>query len=72
MPKMKFEDLTPRPMPSSVEAEQHVWVNVEPIGPPNIDAWLALVEQHRQSVLIRVGILPDSTLDIAEDRVRDA
>ncbi len=51
--------------------QQHVWVHVEPIGSPNVDAWLALVEQHQLSVVNRVGNLPDSTLDIAEDRARD-
>ena len=33
-------------------------------------AWLAEVQEQRQRIFERRGYLPDSTLDIAEDRRR--
>lgn len=67
-----FENGLLRPLQRLPFAEQqHVWVRVEPIGSPDLESWLALVAQHQQSVLSRIGVLPDSTFEIAEDRRRD-
>ena len=62
-----------RPMQRLPFAEhQRVWVRVEPIGSRDVTGWLASVERHQHAVLTRCGVLPDSTSDIAEDRMRDA
>lgn len=50
--------------------QQHVWVRVEPLEAHDVQQWLTRVTQHQQSVLQRVPRLPDSTPDIAEDRLR--
>lgn len=51
--------------------QQHVWVRVEALEDHDVQQWLTGVMQHQQSVLLRVPHLPDSTSDIAEDRLRD-
>ena len=51
---------------------ERVMIRVERIESPDVAGWLAAVDRHQKSVLDREGILPDSTLDIAEDRMRDA
>ena len=51
--------------------QQHVWILVEPLETRDVADWLENVARHQVSVLTRVGTLPDSTVDIAEDRSRD-
>ena len=50
--------------------QQHVWIRVEPLEAYDVRQWLMKVVQHQQSVLNRMLPLPDSTPDIAEDRLR--
>lgn len=50
--------------------QQRVWVRVEPVEAHDVQRWLFQVVQHQQSVIQRGPQLPDSTLDIAEDRLR--
>ena len=51
--------------------QQHVWIRVEPLQTWDVANWLENVAWHQVSVLTRVGTLPDSTVDITEDRSRD-
>jgi predicted DNA-binding antitoxin AbrB/MazE fold protein len=47
---------------------------IQPIEPAEMLAWLERVKEHHRQILERRGgePLPDSTPDIAEDRMRDA
>jgi predicted DNA-binding antitoxin AbrB/MazE fold protein len=51
---------------------QRVRLNVQPIDAEYILAWLAEVKERQRQMFERHGFLPDSTPDIAEDRMRDA
>ena len=50
---------------------QRVFLNIQ--TPPSQDAasWLAEVREFQQRIIAERGCFPDSTLDIAADRVRD-
>ncbi len=50
---------------------QRVTINVQPIEPEDIKTWLARVLELQRELFERHGYLPDSTPDIAEDRMRD-
>lgn len=52
---------------------QRVTLNIEPVRPADVEAWLTGLEQVQRAILERRGgqPLPDSTPDIAEDRLRD-
>ena len=67
-----FENGILRPMqPLRLAEQQRVWLRVEPIGSLSFEQWLEETKQHREAIKARVGVLPDSTPDIAEDRLRD-
>jgi predicted DNA-binding antitoxin AbrB/MazE fold protein len=51
---------------------QRVKLQIEPIDAQYARDWLERVRNHQQEMLERHGgYFPDSTLDIAEDRMRD-
>ena len=52
---------------------QRVRLSIEPVGPQEWSEWLEDVQKAQQAILDRRGgiPLPDSTADIAEDRMRD-
>jgi predicted DNA-binding antitoxin AbrB/MazE fold protein len=50
---------------------QRVRLEIQPIGTADIQAWLEEVQQLHQAMIEKHGYLPDSTADIAADRVRD-
>ncbi len=52
---------------------QRVRLDVQPIDEQDVLAWLERTQRHRDAILKRRGgvPLPDSTPDIAEDRLRD-
>lgn len=52
---------------------ERVRLSIEPTYQAEMLAWLERVRKHRQELLDRRGgvPLPDSTPDIAEDRMRD-
>ena len=58
----------------NLKENQRVRLYIQPIEPGDALAWLERVQRHRQEVLDRRGgqPYPDSTPDIAEDRMRDA
>ncbi len=61
-----FEPLEPVDLPE----DQRVRLNIEPAQTETWQAWLARVKQRQEAIFKRQGFLPDSTLDIAEDRRR--
>lgn len=48
---------------------QRVRIEVIPTR-EDVDAWLKDIEQLHKEIIARSGVLPDSTADIAEDRLR--
>ncbi len=71
-----FEDGVFRPLESVDLAEkQRVRLQVEPVQDPalrEVEAWLERVRGVQQRIIAERGYFPDSTLDIAADRLRDA
>lgn len=61
-----FEPLEPVDLPE----EQRVQLNFDVAEKPSIEAWLADVAALHARFLSRHGPLPDSTPDIAADRMR--
>jgi hypothetical protein len=62
-----------RPLePVDLKEEQHVRLSIEPAEKEAIDAWLKRVRTLHEQILQRRGgePLPDSTPEIAEDRLR--
>jgi predicted DNA-binding antitoxin AbrB/MazE fold protein len=60
-----------RPLgPVGLEENQRVELCVEPLRAEDALAWLERVGQLREQMAAKYGTLPDSTLDIAADRVR--
>jgi len=57
--------------PVSLPDKQRVQIDVHPIEMFNADLWLARVRSRQQEIVARVGVLPDSALDVAADRRRD-
>jgi predicted DNA-binding antitoxin AbrB/MazE fold protein len=56
----------------TLRENERVRLSIEPVARQDIMAWLADVQKHRQQIIVRRGgYLPDSTPDIAEDRMRD-
>jgi predicted DNA-binding antitoxin AbrB/MazE fold protein len=50
---------------------QRVWLDFEPIKPMDLHAWLAESQRIHERFIQEHGYLPDSTPDIAADRLRD-
>ncbi len=61
-----FEPLEPVNLPE----EQHVQVSIEPTGDQTAQSWLKKVRALQADVVCRRGPLPDSTSEIAADRLR--
>jgi predicted DNA-binding antitoxin AbrB/MazE fold protein len=60
-----------RPLgPIDLPENQRVAISVEPVLQESIIAWLEETSRFREEVAARRGILPDSAIDIAEDRLR--
>lgn len=50
---------------------QLVHLEIEPVEKPDASAWLETVRQLHHHFVEKHGLLPDTTADIAEDRLRD-
>jgi len=50
---------------------QRVSLTVQPVEREDVRAWLTRVQQFHREFIAQHGYLPDSTPDIAEDRMRD-
>lgn len=71
-----FENGMLRPLSDlRLREHQRVRLNIESIeADDERAAWQACLERlrrHREEMIARVGVLPDSTPDIAADRMRD-
>jgi len=49
---------------------QRVFLTIEPVRASDALAWLEQMRQLHQAIIAAQGCFPDSTLDIAEDRMR--
>ena len=56
--------------PVNLKEEQRVRLKIEPAERDTLDEWMESARELRQRIFKREGFLPDSTLDIAEDRLR--
>jgi len=66
-----YQDGVFRPLaPVGLEENQRVELCVEPIQKEDALAWADRVSRTRDTVAARCGVLPDSALDIAADRLR--
>jgi predicted DNA-binding antitoxin AbrB/MazE fold protein len=55
----------------ALSENQRVRLTIQPLGADDVRAWLDQVQQVQQRVVDQRGYFPDSTADIAADRVRD-
>jgi predicted DNA-binding antitoxin AbrB/MazE fold protein len=68
-----YENGVFRPIePVGLEEKQRVSLCVEPLRQDQIEAlaWIEKVSRFREQMAAEHGLLPDSTIDIAEDRMR--
>jgi len=56
--------------PVDLKENQEVRISVEPTAKPDARQWLQQVDKLRNELREKYGIFPDSTSDIAEDRLR--
>jgi predicted DNA-binding antitoxin AbrB/MazE fold protein len=56
--------------PVQLADEQRVRLSIEPIARQSPQAWLTHVRELQANVISRVGLLPDSSVEIAADRLR--
>jgi predicted DNA-binding antitoxin AbrB/MazE fold protein len=56
--------------PVQLADDQRVRLSIEPVAAKSPEAWLAHVRELQANVVGRSGALPDSTADIAVDRLR--
>ena len=56
--------------PVDLKEEQRVRLQIESASPEAVEEWLNRVRARRDQILKLQGYLPDSTRDIAEDRMR--
>ncbi len=56
--------------PVHLHEEQRVQLNVESVGEQSIQSWLGQVQAMQAVVIQRNGSLPDSSKEIAADRMR--
>lgn len=61
-----FKPLTP----VTFKENQRVFLEIEPAVEQDVKAWLEETDRLREQIKAKYGILPDSALDIAEDRMR--
>jgi predicted DNA-binding antitoxin AbrB/MazE fold protein len=57
--------------PVQLAENQRVTLTVQPVEREDVKAWLTRVQERHREFIAKHGYLPDSTPDIAEDRMRD-
>jgi predicted DNA-binding antitoxin AbrB/MazE fold protein len=66
-----YENGVFRPLePVALEENQRVSLSVEAVRREDALAWIEDAARFREEMAARYGVLPDSALDIAEDRMR--
>ncbi|HEY1378243.1 MAG TPA: antitoxin family protein [Gemmataceae bacterium] len=58
--------------PVDLPENQRVQLRVEALPAADVLAWLEQMREAREAIRAKYGTFPDSTPDIAEDRMRDA
>ena len=53
------------------QENQRVRLSIQPVEASNVPNWLAEVQRLQQQIVGQRGLFPDSTSDIAADRIRD-
>jgi predicted DNA-binding antitoxin AbrB/MazE fold protein len=53
----------------AIRENERVRLEILP-APQDVEAWLTNMDELHREIIARSGILPDSTPDIAEDRLR--
>jgi predicted DNA-binding antitoxin AbrB/MazE fold protein len=56
--------------PVDLREEQRVQLSIEPAGDETPQSWLGQIQAVQADVVRRNGLLPDSTSEIAADRMR--
>jgi len=56
--------------PVSLKEEQRVRLKIELTEKEALEAWTKRVDENREAIRKRQGVLPDSAPQIAEDRLR--
>jgi predicted DNA-binding antitoxin AbrB/MazE fold protein len=66
-----YENGVFRPLaPVSFKEKERVELHIEPTRQEDAKAWMERVSRYREELKAKYGVMPDSTLDIAEDRRR--
>jgi predicted DNA-binding antitoxin AbrB/MazE fold protein len=66
-----YQDGVFKPLsPVALREGQRVRLEIEPVEVKDAAAWLEEVSRRRNEFAAKHGFLPDSTLDIAADRMR--
>ena len=55
----------------SLPDNQRVRLLIRPLSQGDVSAWLEQVRRLQCQIIVAGGLFPDSTVDIAADRVRD-
>jgi predicted DNA-binding antitoxin AbrB/MazE fold protein len=67
-----FEGEVFRPLGKvELRERQRVQLRFEPVSPADVQAWLNEVEELHRKIIEKRGCFPDSTPDIAADRMRE-
>jgi len=67
-----YDDGVFKPLePVNLQDQQRVRLTIQTFDKKYVEEWLADLDQLHASIKERVGVLPDSTPDIAADRLRD-
>ena len=53
------------------QENQRVRLSIQPVEACNVPSWLAEVQRLQQQIVEQRGCFPDSSSDIAADRIRD-
>ena len=55
----------------NLRENERVRLSIEPVARPDLLDWLAGVKKLQATLIAEHGVFPDSTQDIAEDRMRE-
>jgi predicted DNA-binding antitoxin AbrB/MazE fold protein len=67
-----YQDGVFKPLgPVELKENERVRLSVEPVARPDVLEWLADVQKFQAELIAKYGVFPDTTADIAEDRLRD-
>ncbi len=66
-----YQDGVFKPLsPVTLYENQRVSLDIKPLEQEDATAWIERVSKHREQLAAKYGVMPDSAIDIAEDRAR--